>query len=187
MAQFRRSRIFSASKQKIICEIVRQGYVRDFMEHMLNRGRIHAIGTEWNIHFSTRFCRSVSLNESESFGFLWVLVRNGIVLHTSLLSTSSLSLCQTIFLPSILQTFPHSSLFLAFSVISFVLVFTPRIWLNANLRWFSIYKILLHEKNLYVVQMPSANMFLCTLDYFLLFWLNLRKSIGVNDTFPSYF
>jgi len=168
---------------------VRQGYVHDFIEHMLNRGRIHAIGTQWNIHFSTRFCRSVSLNESESFGFLWVLVRNEIVLHTLLSFPSRLCLFTKLFFHHrFLQTFPHSSLFLTFSVISFVLVFTPRIWLNANLRWvFDIYKILLHEKNLYVIQMPSANVFLCTLDYFLLLWLNLRKSIGFNDTFLSYF
>lgn len=91
-------RTFSASKSKIIGEIVRQDHVCDFMEHMLNRRRTRAIRARWNIHFSARFCRSVGLNESESFGFLWVL-QSGMKSSRILLSFAprSLSLCQTIF------------------------------------------------------------------------------------------
>lgn len=116
------SRVFSALKSKIIGEIMRQDHVRDFIEHMLNRGRTRAIRTRWNIHFSAWFCRSVGLNESESFGFLWVLqsgMKSSCILLSFLPLSPSLSLCQTIFLPSVLQTFPRSSLFLVFSVISF--------------------------------------------------------------------
>lgn len=59
--------------QKSSCEIVRQGRVRDFIEHMLNSWKDpRDRGTRRNIYFSARFCRSGS-NESESLDFLRVL------------------------------------------------------------------------------------------------------------------
>jgi len=125
VAVHRISRIFSASKSKIIGEIVRQSHVSDFMEHMLNRGRTYAIGAmRSNIHFSARFCRSVDLNES--FGFLWVL-QSEIESSCILLSFSprlclfaKLFFCHRFCKHSLVLL--YSSLFL---VIFFLLVFTP--------------------------------------------------------------
>lgn len=127
---------FSMPKSEVIGEIVRQGRVRDFMEHMLNRGRTRTIRTRRNIYFSARFCPSVGLNESESFGFLRVL-QPGMKSFSTRYPSSHLPRVVFVSLPnyflsSILQTLPRrffvprsSSFFFFRSTISFVLVFTP--------------------------------------------------------------
>jgi len=138
---------------------VRQSHVSDFMEHMLNRGRTYAIGTmRSNIHFSARFCRSVDLNESESFGFLWVL-QTEIESSCILLSFSprlclfaKLFFCHRFCKHSLVLL--YSSLFWLFSSFSFL----HRAWLN--LRWFSIYTILLREKIYMSFKCRRANGFL---------------------------
>lgn len=136
-------------KSETIGEIVRQGRVRDFVEHMLNRGRTRAIGKRRNIYFSARFCPSVGLNESESFGFLRVL-------QPGMKSLSSLapSPLPPVFVPLpnyflslVLQTLPRPSsflgplffflfpfLFFPPSTISFPCSFLHRVWLSADPR-----------------------------------------------------
>lgn len=135
---------------------MRQDHVRDFIEHMLNRGRTRAIRTRWNIHFSARFCRSVGLNESESFGFLWVLQSGMKSSCIRLSSHPSSRLCLFAKLFFCRRFCKHSLVLLYFSLFRLFpsFSFLHRVWLNANLRWFSIYKILLREKNVYIVQMP---------------------------------
>lgn len=168
---------------------MRQGRARDFMEHMLNRGRTRAIGTRWNIHFSAWFCRSLGLSEFESFSFLWVLQlgMKSSCIPLSCSATPCLCLFAKLFFCRwFCKYFPgflYSSLFRLFPSFSFL----HRVWLNANLRQFSIYTILLREKIYIGWSNVTSQMCFYTLDYFLLCRLNSRKSMGVNDVFPSHF
>lgn len=63
------------SESEVIDEIVRQGRVRDFMEHMLNRERIRAIRMRRGEHLFFRLVLSIGGFERIriSFGFLRIL------------------------------------------------------------------------------------------------------------------